>query len=241
MNLLEVRNLTKHFGGVRAVNNLSFTVKEKSITALIGPNGCGKTTAFNLITGFENKDAGEILYKQQPLTTKPHRVAQQLARTFQHPRLFSNLTVYEHLQLALNKDDDKLISLFSTETDWKKQAQQALETVGFNNTLTTKAQDLSYGQKKLLELALAIAKNTDIILLDEPVAGVNPALREQIQRVLKTLQEQNKTILLIEHDMNFVSTVADTVHVMNQGSLLKTGTPKQIQEDKEVLEAYLGA
>ncbi len=241
MNILEINNLHKQFGGVYAVKSLTFAVKKNSITALIGPNGCGKTTAFNLITGFQKKDAGTIQYAQQDIPQQPHNVAQKgIARTFQHPRLFETLTVYEHLQLALNTDDDTLLSVFIREKNWLTEARQALEKVGFNNTLDTVAKDLSYGQRKLLDLAIALARKPKLLLLDEPVAGVNPQLRTQIREVIHTIHKEGTTILFIEHDMQFVGKIAQTVHVMNQGTLLTTGTPKEVRENPAVLEAYLG-
>ena len=240
-NLLEIQNLHKRYGGVQAVNNLSFTVQEASITALIGPNGCGKTTAFNLICGFEKPDEGVSILNKQELPKKPHLVAKAgISRTFQNTRLFSNLTVQEHVQLALNNNDYSILQSLKQEEDKQETIQQALQAVGFNNKETTKAQDLSYGQKKLLDLAIANARKHEILLLDEPVAGVNPKLREHIKTLLLQLKKQGRTVLLIEHDMNFVMEIADTIHVMNQGTILMSGTPQQVREDKRVLEAYLG-
>ena len=173
---------------------------------------------------------------------KPFHVANLgISRTFQEVRLFKNLTIEEHLNIALFFDDEKLIkSLFYKEKSSKTKIKEVLDLVGLDKPLHTFASNLSYGQRKLLDLAIAIAKNHELLMLDEPVAGVNPRLRNEIKSIIRKLNKQGETILLIEHDMNFVMDLADKIFVLDAGSVIAEGTPKQIQKNKKVLDAYLG-
>lgn len=247
--MLEVANLEKRFGGVRAVHDCDFTVEEGSITALIGPNGAGKTTVFNLITGLIRPDKGSIVFRGEPLIDlEPHEIfAQGIARTFQMLRIFPKLTALENLMLAHHGAAEGIFDrLFrprlvgDEERSRTKRALEYLELVGLTEKKGFRAGDLSYGQQKLLDIARCLATEADLILLDEPVAGVNPVLREKIKKLLEKLKGQGRTILLIEHDMHFVMGMSDKVVVLDHGEEIAIGTPDKIKNDARVIKAYLG-
>ncbi len=247
--LLQIKNLEKSFDGIKAVNNCNFEVEENKIVALIGPNGAGKTTVFNLITGLIKADKGHIHFKGEPIDTLlPYRIAQQgLSRTFQLIRLFPKLSVMDNLLLAKHKEADNLfVTLFKPrfikheERSNRERCLEFLKVVGLEDKKDHLAKNLSYGQQKLLEIARILATEADLLLLDEPVAGVNPVMREKIKNVLLKLKKEGKTILFIEHDMKFVMNLADKVVVLDGGQEIAVGTPKQIQNNPKVLEAYLG-
>ncbi len=243
MNALDVKNVSKQFGGVKALDNCTISVLKNSITAIIGPNGSGKTTLFNVLSQFIDSDSGSAkVYGKNILAKKDFEVARNLiSRSFQKTRLFPNLCVKDHLLIALQTKDENLIkSFFGLEGISKKVLTDHLLFVGLDISLDMKASDLSYGQKKLLDLAVAIAKPHKILLLDEPVAGVNPLLRKKISSVIKKLAKKGETIVIIEHDMNFVMNIAEYVFVLDSGSVLSKGIPKQVQQDPAVLSAYLG-
>lgn len=255
--MLKIQNLKKHFGGVKAVDNCSFEVQEKTITALIGPNGAGKSTVFNLISGVLKQDAGVIILKNQDITgLSPERVSNSgISRLFQQSALFKNLTVRENLTLALGNEDTKFWTSLLRKKKEKGVASSAtrrrggkgdglvkemLTQVGLEKSENKLARDLSYGQKRLIELSRTILNPHTFLMLDEPVAGVNPHLRKKIAKILLSLKEKNETILLIEHDMNFTLNVADHVIVMDQGKVIAQGNPKEIKNNKKVLKAYFG-
>ncbi len=241
---LKINKISKRFGGIVALDNCSLEIKKGLITAIIGPNGSGKSTLFNVISQIIREDKGTIRLKDIELTDmKDYEIARYgVSRTFQEVRLFRNLTIKEHLEIALSNDDEKLIkSVIRKEKDNDKRIKEILGLVGLNKSLDTLATDLSYGQRKLLDLAIAIAKPHSVLLLDEPVAGINPKLREEIKHILKWLNKKGETIVVIEHDMNFVMKLADYVYVMDDGVVIAHGTPKQVQNNRKVLEAYLGA
>ncbi|MCB9809571.1 ABC transporter ATP-binding protein [Candidatus Peribacteria bacterium] len=245
MTLLLVENLSKSFGGVRAVDGLSFTVRPGSITGLIGPNGAGKTTAFNLITHFVPAESGQILYQGEDLRRVPaHRIVRKgIARTFQQIRLFRNLTVRENLLLACSHTYDGWWSSFSpVDEDLHLERLTALlEEVGLQDYLDHSAAELSYGQSKLVEILRCVLQDADLILLDEPAAGVNPTLLRTVERLIRRLNRDGKTLLIIEHHMPFLMRIADEVVVMENGRFLMQDTPEKVQTDPRVLEAYLGA
>ena len=227
--MISVQKLDKHFGGVYAVHNCTFTVKDNIITSIIGPNGAGKTTLFNLVCGIIKPDAGEVLLKGKDITGLPtHLIARMgISRTFQQARLFKNLSVRDNLLLAKPS---------ASEVEMKA----VLKKVHFPLDMKTRASDLSYGQTRLVEIARALLKRHTVLMLDEPTAGVNPEVRQELKRILFDLKKEGDTILLIEHDMEFVMSISDDVIVMAEGSVLTRGTPKKVQSDKRVLEAYLG-
>ena len=245
--MLQISNLTKSFGGVKAVDSLSFDVAKNSITALVGPNGAGKTTVFQLVSGLHEADSGTVVFEGQNLLFLPSwkRARLGISRTFQLSKLFKNLSIEDNLLLALREDDDQFwkMSLRGTGKDAgeKKKIHETMDFVGLDKDPKTLVTDLSYGQQKLFDLARALLNRHTFLMLDEPVAGVNPVLREQFKDLLRELKAKGETILLIEHDMDFVRAVADHVVVMDQGRLLAQGFPETIFKDEKVLEAYLGS
>lgn len=248
--MLKIKNLKKYFGGIRAVDDCSFEVEEGKITALIGPNGSGKTTVFNLISGILRPDSGKILFKPEKewidITHKSIEFISNLgiSRLFQQIQLFNNLTVKENLLLAFDNNDTKFLkNLFGFNKITKEKEEKIKEILKFVNMErfeNSLAKNLSYGQRKLIELSRAILKPHKFLMLDEPVAGVNPFLREKITEILLLLKEKGETILLIEHDMNFTLKISDWVIVMEKGNVIAEGTPKEIKNNPKVLEAYLG-
>ena len=244
--MLKIQNLTKKFGGVKAVNDCSFEIKKGMITALIGPNGSGKTTLFNLVSGILKTDDGKIIFDNQNITNLAIEKISNLgiSRLFQKPSLFKNLTVKENLFLAINEQDTKFWSSFVKTSEDKSdegKIMRILKSVEMEKFIDTNAKDLSYGQKRLVEIARAILNQHKFLMLDEPAAGVNPKLREKIKKILLKLKEKNETILLIEHDMNFTLKTADIIIVLEKGKVIAQGNPNEIKSNPRVLDAYLGA
>ena len=241
--MLDIKNLHKYFGGIKAVDGCNFSIKQGAITALIGPNGSGKSTVFHLISQLEQEDSGKIIFNKKNIAkSTTHEIARLgISRTFQEVRLFKNLSIQDHLEIAMTQDDEKLCSsLFTKQKDKLSEMHALLKVVGLHKDLKTYVTDLSYGQRKLLDLAIALAKPHTLLMLDEPVAGVNPLIRKDIKALLKNLKKKGETILVIEHDMNFVMDLADHIIVMDAGKVIAEGKPKEIQKNKKVLEAYLG-
>lgn len=249
--ILSVRNIHKHFGGLKAVNGVSFDIEQGRIIGLIGPNGAGKTTTFNTIAGLYKPDAGKVLFKGENIAgLPPHNIFHKgLARTFQVSRELKLMTVLENLMLVPPGQQGE--NLFVTwVTPWRVRDQEqelrdkALETLQFveiDHLKDEYAENLSGGQKRLLELARTMMADPDMILLDEPGAGVNPTLKNKLAGYIQQLaQERGVTIFLIEHDMDLVMSICERVVVMSSGEKLAEGTPAEVRENKEVLEAYLG-
>ena len=249
---LAVDDLTKSFGGVRAVDRCSLAVREGTITGLIGPNGAGKTTLFNLLTGFHRPDSGRVSFRGDDITgLPPHRVFRRgICRTFQIPREFKDLTVLENL-LVVPPDQagERLWTpwlrpgrIRSEEARLREKAGRVLEQVGLAGVPEEPAWTLSGGQKKLLELGRVLMANPKLLMLDEPGAGVNPTQMKELTRYIQRLAaERGITILLIEHDMDLVMAVCNPVIVMSEGRSLMEGTPESVRRDPRVLAAYLGA
>lgn len=241
--IMKISKVYKRFGGIHALDSCSLEIPKGKIISIIGPNGSGKSTLFNVISKIEKLDSGTIKLDSQMLNDKEDfDIAKSgISRTFQDVRLFKNLTIRDHLEIALSDNDEKLLqSIFKKEESKEDKVKEVLKIVGLDKDLETYATDLSYGQRKLLDLAVAIAKPHQILMLDEPVAGVNPRLREKIKDILKSLNKKGETILLIEHDMNFVMDLAAYIYVLDEGKVIAEGKPKEIQNNKKVLEAYLG-
>jgi neutral amino acid transport system ATP-binding protein len=240
--LLEIRDLGKSFGGIRAVDGCSFAVEEGSITALIGPNGAGKTTVFNLISGLHRPDAGAILFDGARIEgLPPHKITRKgIARTFQISRDLAGLSVLENVVVQSPPGGLRHLLQPSMSPAERERAMDLLSFVGIAELAREPAARLSYGQKKLLELAACLMAEPRLVLLDEPAGGINPALLELIIDRVRQLREAGMTFLIVEHNMDVVMNVCDPVIVMAYGRFLAHGSPAAIQNDAAVLEAYLG-
>lgn len=248
--LLVARELCKSFGGIRAVDRVSIDVPQGSITGLIGPNGAGKTTLFNLLSNFIQPDRGEVVFNGQPIHhLQPHQIAQQgMVRTFQVARVLSRLSVMENMLLAAqNQTGENFWNVWfrpgqtiKEERQQREYASKILESVGLAHMAQSYAGALSGGQRKLLEIARALMVRPKLVLLDEPAAGVNPTLINQICEHILQWNRDGLTFLIIEHNMDVVMSLCDRVWVMAEGQNLAVGTPTEIQQNPQVLEAYLG-
>jgi len=240
--LLIVDGAIKRFGGVRALDGCSFTVERGTVTALIGPNGSGKTTVFNIIDGTLAADEGTVVMSGERIDRLPRwaRVFRGIGRTHQTTRLFPALTVRENLVAPLREFRWARLASPSMSGAERRRAEAAVSLVGLEAYLDTPARELSYGQQKLTELAQILVLDPDLVMLDEPAGGINPAIIAQMERIIRALRDAGKTVLIVEHNMPFVLGCSDRVHVMAQGQLLASGTPDEIRANPVVLEAYLG-
>ncbi|QUY43739.1 MULTISPECIES: ABC transporter ATP-binding protein [Acaryochloris] len=248
--LLTAQGLSKAFGGIQAVNNAELHVPEGKIVGLIGPNGAGKTTLFNLLCNFIAPDHGRIIFNGRPIERlQPHKIALQgMIRTFQVARVLSRLSVLENMLLAApHQTGEKLHNTFfqahiirKQEKELKEKAHIILESVGLAAKVNDYAGALSGGQRKLLEMARGLMADPKLMLLDEPAAGVNPTLIQQICGHINRWNDNGITFLIIEHNMDVIMSLCDRVWVLAEGQNLAEGTPAEIQSNKEVLEAYLG-
>ena len=248
--LLSAKGLSKSFGGILAVNNATIELKSGSITGLIGPNGAGKTTLFNLLANFYPPDKGQIIFDREPIHQLPtHKIARRgMVRTFQVARVLSRLSVLENMLLAPQKQrGENLVKVwFDRKTIRKEEkinrekAMSILESVGLANKARDYAGALSGGQRKLLEIARALMSDPKLILLDEPAAGVNPALIEGICQHILNWNQAGISFLIIEHNMDVIMSLCDRIWVLAEGSNLADGTPEEIQNNPNVLAAYLG-
>jgi branched-chain amino acid transport system ATP-binding protein len=245
--MLEVTRISKNFGGLRALNDITFQVEEKQIYGLIGPNGAGKTTLFNLITGFFQVSEGSMQFLGNELTQlKAHKIAKMgIARTFQNIRLFGTMTVKENVLVAQNirarSGVTSLVQIFSArERRFEQEADDLLKKMGLWEKRKEQSLSLAYGDQRRLEIARALALEPKLLLLDEPAAGMNEAETEDLLERIQEIRDMGKTVLLIEHDMNVVMGICDYVSVLNFGEMIGQGTPEEIQENEAVIEAYLG-
>ncbi len=250
MEILAIKNVSKHFDGVAALDNCSFDVKEGEILGLIGPNGSGKTTMFNIITGIHQADSGKIFLKGEEVSKwKTHRIASQgIGRTFQLIRLFPKLTVMDNMLIAMKYVHGQnfwpqLLRKKHVEEEDKVMAERAMELlklVNLHDKCNDLAENLSYGQQKLLEIVRTLANEPHMLLLDEPIAGVNPTMTKQILGLVKELNKKGMTVVVIEHNMNVMMNFCDRLVVLDYGKEIATGKPAQIRKNRKVIEAYLG-
>jgi neutral amino acid transport system ATP-binding protein len=242
--LLSVDRVSKSFGGLQALSECSLSVEKGSITGLIGPNGSGKTTLFNVITGYEKPDSGAVTFEETEITrASPSRVfALGVGRTFQITRIFARISVLENMLVATQRDEGWLRGLTRSKSSKSElaSAMEWLDFVGIDRLADQPAGSLSFGQRKLLELAYVLVADPDVILLDEPAGGVNLTLINEIADKIKSLNKSGKSFLIVEHNMEFVMNLCDRVTVMHQGADLVSGTPSEIRSNPLVLDAYLG-
>ncbi len=242
MSLLEAYNVSKSFGGIRALDACSVRVEQGTITGMIGPNGSGKTTLFNLITGYDRVDAGDIRFNGKSITNlTPDKVFRLgVGRTFQITRIFPRLTVLENMHVAAQREGARALLSRWSSTHEQRRALELLDFVGITHLKDVPAANLSYGQKKLLEFAFVLIAEPQVILLDEPAGGINPTMISQLSERIRTLNERGVTFLVVEHNMEFVMGLCDTVTVLHRGTKIAEGTPEEVRKNPAVLEAYLG-
>lgn len=251
MALLEVKNLSISFGGLRAVDDFNLTIEEGQLYGLIGPNGAGKTTVFNLLTGVYKPTEGKIFLEGKDLTGKKTTDINQagIARTFQNIRLFKNLSVLDNVKVGLHNSNPystatgifRLPKYFKVEKQMNEKAMELLEVFDLDKDAKVLAENLPYGQQRKLEIARALATNPKLLLLDEPAAGMNPNETIELMNTIHFVRDKfNMTILLIEHDMKLVSGICEKLTVLNFGKVLVQGETSEVLRNPEVIKAYLG-
>jgi len=244
--IFETHDLRKEFGALVAVNNVSIKVHENSLHAIIGPNGAGKTTFFNLLSGNIEPTSGKVIFKGIDITHQPvHRTIHfGIGRSFQITNIFPNLTVFENVRLAaqaLGHDNFKFWQASSHFKQYEERAWEVIETVGLTDRAQTLAKTLPHGAQRKLELGMILAPDSDVLLLDEPTAGMAAEQVPELIALIQSIQQKgNKTVMLVEHNMNVVMSVSDQITVMHQGGVLAEGTPSEIAANKDVQTAYLG-
>lgn len=250
MYILKVKSLSRYFGGIKAVEDISFNVREGKIVSIIGPNGAGKTTLFNCLTGITRSTKGSILFADNEIANlSPFAISMLgIGRTFQNIRLFQEMTVIENVMVSQHsRTRYGLMSAIlrgnnfrKKENEIKQKSYEYLEFMGIENYAKVQANNLSYGIQRRLEIARALATEPRLVLLDEPTAGMNPIETIEIMELIKKIKGLGKTILLIEHDMNLVMNISDWVIVIDHGVKISEGTPESVKNDPLVIAAYLG-
>ena len=250
MSFLTIRNLSKHFGGLTAIDNVNIEVNKGEIVSIIGPNGAGKTTFFNLLTGIYKVSEGEIIFEDKSIhDLAPQKIVEAgISRTFQNIRLFKEMRVIENVLVGthIKTDYGFFDALFRTrkyknvEYEKTKEAIDILDSIGLKNKIHDYASNLPYGDQRKLEIARAIATDAKIILMDEPAAGMNPQESHDLLHFIKSLKKKGYTIILIEHDMNVVMNISDRIYVIDHGKRIAHGLPEEISNNHKVIQAYLG-
>lgn len=246
---LQSRHVTKVFGGIVALDDCSVSIPQKGITSIIGPNGAGKTTLFDILSGFTRPDSGKVWWKSNDLTkfSPDKRVHKGIVRTFQLVKIFPNMTVLENVVFAKKQFSERswvsVFAFWKVSSEQKHIQEKALEVLGYvglEKKADMLASELSFGEQKLLEVARAIILDAELILLDEPAAGVSPMMKENVKVILQNLARHGIGICLIEHDIKFIMDISDLIIVMDRGREVMTGTPSEVLHDKRILDVYLG-
>jgi branched-chain amino acid transport system ATP-binding protein len=247
---LETKKLTKYFGGLGAVKDVDFIINPGEIVSLIGPNGAGKTTFFDLVTGFLQPTKGKIFYKEENITNlKPHEVAARgIIRTFQKTKVFPGVTILEGVIMGSHRlTNPHILGILGNTAATRKEEEKIrgkaldiLNFLGIEHRKDMVAKNLPYGEQRILEIAVALAANPELLLLDEPATGMNPEETKRLMKLIYKIREKGITVLLVEHDMNVVMGISDIIVVFDSGEVIARGLPQEIREDKEVIKAYLG-
>ena len=244
MSILEIKDLYRHFGGVTAIRGVHLTFMDNELRSVIGPNGAGKTTLFNVITGKLPASSGQILYRGQEITNKPpHEVVRLgICRTFQKSSIFPGVTVLENIRIAKQTQSGGARRIFSARNSLPAVNEETwgiLERLGLTDRAQLLARNLSHGDQRLMEIGIALAGAPQLLLLDEPTAGMSPRETERTTQLIRQLAKE-VAVILVEHDMEVVMSISDRISVMHQGEIIAEGTPVEIQQNEQVREAYLG-